>query len=206
VWSAGDDIRGFELLAVIADPALDRVLASVPSLRGRGPWKLVRDPGAFPAAWVARRVREAPHWGGLYSELTRADRPDEAWFLSEDRTSMSPLTEPTARVARVQSWDRRTAIVEHDGSCILILRRTHYPGWTYRVDGGAAHPVLKVNGGLQGVPLNGTGTSRVELHYRPTGLGQAAALTLTALAAAVIVVISQGLVVRIKREAASRSR
>src|SRR4029077_9385397 len=36
VWGADDDVRGVEVLAVIADPALDRVMASVPSLRGRG--------------------------------------------------------------------------------------------------------------------------------------------------------------------------
>src|SRR5262249_31892892 len=66
VWPAGDDVRGVEVLDVIAAPALDRVLSTVPSLRARGPWKLVRNPGAFPPAWVTRRVREVPHWGALY--------------------------------------------------------------------------------------------------------------------------------------------
>jgi hypothetical protein len=182
IWSADDDIRGFTLLAVVPDPALDQVMARVPKLRGRGPWKLVRDPAAFPPAWVARRVREADNWGRLYSALSMADLPDEAWFLTEDRPPELPG--PAAGTANVRSWDGRAAVVEHDGSCVLILRRTFYPGWFYRIDDGPELPVLKVNGGLQGVPLTGAGTSHVEASYHPTGLARAAAISLAAIAAA----------------------
>jgi hypothetical protein len=186
VWPAGGRlVGGIEVLDVIADPALDQLAAGVPSLRARGPWRLVRNHRAFPPAWVARRAHTAPRWGRLYTELSRADLPDEAWFLAGDRPATLP--EPTARAARVLSWDRRTAVVEHDGACILILRRTYYPGWTYRVGGGHAERVLKVNGGLQGVPLEGSGTTRVELQYRPPGLAQAAAVSLAALGAALFV-------------------
>jgi len=168
VWGADDDVRGTEILAEIADPSLDRLLASVHALSGRGSWKLVRNPDVLPPAWVARRIREAADWPGLYTGLTRGDVSDDAWFLSEDHPS--PLPDPTAQVAHVQSWDGQTAVVEHDGSCILVLRRTHYPGWVYQVDGGHEQPVLKVNDGLQGVRLLGSGTSRVLVRYRPTGL------------------------------------
>jgi hypothetical protein len=187
VWGTGDDVRGTELLAEMADPALDRVMGSVPILPGRGPWKLVRNRGVFPSAWVASRVREAPNWPRLYSALAYADLPDEAWILVEDRPPALP--EPTARSARVQGWDGRTATVEHDGSCILVLRRTHYPGWVYSLDGGPEQPVLKVNAGLQGVPITGAGTSRVEVSYHPTGLARAATVSLGALMAAVVVVV-----------------
>jgi hypothetical protein len=190
VWGADDDVRGVELVAVIPDPALDRVMASVPSLRGRGPWKLVRDPGAFPAAWLARRVRVAASWGRLYTELARADAPDEAWFLAESPPPAQSA--PTARMARLRSWDGRTAVAEHDGACILILRKTHYPGWVYRVDGGPEQPVLPVDGGLQGIPLDGAGTRRVEVRYRPTGLMPAATVTLAALAVALLVLLGAG--------------
>ncbi len=185
VWGADDDVRGFLVMAVIPDPALDRVMASVPHLHGHGPWKLVHDSYAFPPAWVARLVVAAKNWPELHTSLSMHDYPDQAWFLPEDLPP--PLPEPAARDARVLSWDGRTATVEHDGSCILILRRAFYPGWSYRVDDGPAQPVLRVNGGLQGVPLQGAGTSRVVLRYRPTGLAQAATVTLTALAAAALV-------------------
>ena len=145
--------------------ALSQVLPMYRS-SGLGPWKLVRVPDAFPPAWVARQVREAPNWGLLFLMLSQNDAPDEAWFLPEDRPPASPGR--GAQVASVRSWNGQTAIVEHDGSCILILRQTYYPGWVYRVDDGPEQPVHKVNGGLQGIPLSGSATSRVEVRYRPT--------------------------------------
>src|SRR5262249_39426974 len=36
LWAVGDDVRGTAVVAVLADPALDRALATVPNLRGRG--------------------------------------------------------------------------------------------------------------------------------------------------------------------------
>ena len=63
VWGAGDDVLGVDVLAVIPDPALDRVIGSVPHLRARGPWKLVHDPSAFPPAWVARRIMKDEELG-----------------------------------------------------------------------------------------------------------------------------------------------
>ena len=154
----------------------------------------MRDPRAFPPAWVARRVREAPGWGQLYTELSVVECPDEAWFLAEDGAPRLPA--PAARTADVRSWDGRTAIVEHDGSCILILRRVSYPGWSYRIDDGPEHRVLKVNGGLHGVPLAGSGTSRVEMAYRPTGLRAAAIVSLAALGAAIMVLCGTGVMTR----------
>jgi hypothetical protein len=185
VWGHDDDIEGTEPLAEMADPALDRVLATVPNLRGRGPWKVVRTPSVFPPAWAASRVREASSWGGLFSELSLRDAPDDAWFLTEDHPPSLPG--PSARVARVESWDGQKATVAHDGSCILIMRRTYYPGWFYRVDGGAEEPVLKVDGGLQGAVLVGSGTSHVVVHYRPTGLARAVTVSIAALAVAAFV-------------------
>jgi hypothetical protein len=191
IWCPGDDVRGTEVLAVIPDPALDRVMARVPSLQAHGPWTIVRDPAAFPAARVARQVREAPGWGQLYTTLSTGDHPDEAWFIAEDGAPR--LRDPTATAAQVLSWDGRTAVVDHDGSCVLILRRTHFPGWSYRIDGGPERPVLKVDGGLLGVPLEGSGTRRVEVTYHPSGLRRAATISIAALGMAVLVVGVAGL-------------
>ncbi|MGP0068917.1 MAG: hypothetical protein ACLQGP_35620 [Isosphaeraceae bacterium] len=185
IWGAGDPVEGTEVLAVIPDPALDRVIESVPHLRVRGPWKLVKTRGPFPAARVASRIMKAETWGELYTTLSDAEFKDDAWVLAEDEAPALPG--PAARSSRVLGWDGRTASVEHDGSCVLILRRTYYPGWTYRIDGGPERPVFKVDGGLHGIPLVGAGTSRVELRYRPTGLDRAATVSLSALAAALLV-------------------
>ena len=191
VWGTDDDVRGTEIEAEIADPSLDQLIASVPVFRGRGPWKLVRNPNVFPPAWVAYHIRQAPSWAVLYSELMRKDVSADAWFLSDDHPPTLP--DPIAQVARVQSWDSQMAVVEHDGSCILVLRRTYYPGWVYHVDDGPEQPVLKVDGGLQGVRLVGSGTSHVVLHYEPTGLRQATKIALIALATAVLVLAAPGL-------------
>ena len=192
VWGTNDDVQGTEILAEVADPIVDRLLATMPALRTHGPWKLVRNSEVFPSAWVARHIREAPDWPTLYSKLTRQPGiPDEAWFLGEDHPF--PIHEPIARLARVLSWDGQTAVVEHDGSCILVLRRTYYPGWFYRVNGGPVQAMRKVDGGLQAVQLVGSATSRVSMYYWPTGLAGAAWTTTTAVAAALLVLVIAGL-------------
>lgn len=190
VWGQNDDTRGTKVLAVIDDPVLDQMMAGMPKLHAKGPWKLVHDPRAFPSAWVARRVHEARVWGQLYSELSIADAPDDAWFLAEDRVPKPPG--PVANIATVRSWDGRTAEVDHDGSCVLILRRVYYPGWTYRIDGGPWQPVRKVDGGLQGILLSGSGTSRVETVYHPTGLRAAAVVSIVATLGALVVLVAGG--------------
>ncbi len=86
-------------------------------------------------------------------------------------------------VASVLSWDGRTATVEHDGPCRLVVNRTYYPGWTYRIDDGDAKPVTSV-GGLQAADVAGAGTHRVAFTYRPTNLTTFAATSATATALA----------------------
>jgi hypothetical protein len=187
VWGSADSVRGTEIVAELPDPAIDQALANAVNTRksGLGPWKLVRIPNAFPPARVVRHVSVAPAWGLLFSVLSFNDARDEAWFLAEDNPPELP--DPRAGVAEVRSWDGRSAIVAHDGSCILIVRRTYYPGWSYRVDDGPEQPVLKVDAGLQGALLVGAGTSRVTLQYRPTGWTSAATISLSALAAVAVV-------------------
>lgn len=161
VWGSLDPVWGTEILTKIVDPALDRVLAniSVFSRGGLGPWKLVRVPDPFPHAWVARQTRQASDWSSLFLALSFDDRFDEAWFLAEDYPRSLP--DDFARTASVRSWNGQTAVVEHDGACVLILQRTYYPGWVSLVNGGPEQPVLKVDGGLQGILLTGSGTSHV---------------------------------------------
>ena len=79
----------------------------------------------------------------------------------------------------------------------MILRRVAYPGWVYRIDDGPWQRVLKVDGGIQGVPLAGSGTSRVETAYRPTGLRAAAIVSLAVLGAAIMVLCGTGVMTRL---------
>ena len=208
IWTADDNIHGTEVVAEVDDPVLYRLLRTSARLQRQTGWKLVRYPNPFPSAWVTVRGHETSNWGILYAVLSGADLIDEAlflegegprkshsqergWELEFQRQLEAPIATdidmgPPARLADLKDWDGRTAIVDHDGSCYLIIRRTYYPGWTYRVNDGPEQPVLKVNGGLQAAALTGTGTSRVTFQYRPTGLRPALSLSAGSAAAALI--------------------
>jgi hypothetical protein len=193
VWGSADFVFGTDVIARIPDPVLDLLMATVPASResGLSPWTLVRVPGTFPPAWTAREIRRAPEWRAIFYVLSENDAANEAWFEPGDAPDGFP--ESSGGSARVKTWDGKTAIVEHTGPCILIIRRAFYPGWTFQVDGGAKHAVLKVNCGFQAVPLLGSGTRRVEFHYQPTGLNRGTAVSLAALGGALIVILVSGL-------------
>jgi hypothetical protein len=186
IWTDDDQVRGTEVIAELDDPALSRLLGSSTQTKHQSRWKLVRYPDPFPPAWVAVRSREAAGWGALYAALARDDLADEAWFLPGEGPSVAIDNRALAHVAAVRKWDGSTAIIDHDGTCYLIVRRTYYPGWFYRLDDGPEQPVVKVSGGLQGAALTGTGTSRVTFQYHPTGLRPALVLSAGSAAAALI--------------------
>lgn len=219
IWSSIDDVSGTEVVAEFDDPVLRRVLRRDQRLQRQARWRVVRYRDPLPPAWIALRGHEIWAPETVYTTLTMEDLHEDAYFLHHDG---APPTEasarlthadfedekhlprhvdidlgPTATRAEVRSWDGREAVVEHDGVCYLILRRTYYPGWTYRIDGGPEQPVLKVNGGLQCVPLVGRGPSRVTVRYRPVGLRRA--VLVSALSASTALLIALGSLVVARR-------
>ncbi len=193
VWGSADDVSGTKVLETIDDPWLDRLMATIPTaLRGGlGPWRIAQVAGAFPPAWIAHDIHEAKNWKQAFYYLSLGDRQNEAWFEPGDAPPDFPPSTTTS--ARVKSWDGTVAVVEHNGPCILILRRVYYPGWSYQLDDGSKRPVLKVNCGLQGVPLLGAGTQRITLQYGPTGLVRAVIISVAAVAIALIVLLATGI-------------
>jgi hypothetical protein len=165
------------------DPALDRCLDGSPSTR----WRLWRTSAAFPAARVALRATEVPDWPSLYSRVSNSLDPSETWYLPLDLPPDGPG--PRATRAEVLSWDGREAVVDHDGTCDLIVRRAYYPGWMARVDGGPEIPVGKIDVGLQGVRLTGAGQSRVEFIYKTTYLNFTTPVSLGALVLALLALL-----------------
>lgn len=186
VWDDDDDTDPAEVVLIARDEALDRLLrGGIPAVDRRR-WKLVRHPDPAPPIWVARKVVRADNWEHVFGDLSFKDAPDEAWYQPQDLPPES--SSPRARSARVVRWDGLSGEIEHDGACDLIVRRTWYPGWSARIDGGPDQPVRHVNGGLQGVRLDGSGLSRVTLTYRPTGLRFSSRTSLVATTSALIVV------------------
>jgi len=223
VWMESDNTRGTVVLAELTDPTLERMLSAFRPVTQDTRWNLVRYPESFPVAWIALRAFEVGNWESLFATLTAEDRVGEAWFIHGDgppeaevksrrslensaakdlmpRALTIELGTP-AQTARVKARDALTLVVEHDGTCYLVVRRTYYPGWFYQINGGPERPVLKVNGGLQCVPLTGSGTSRVTFSYRPSRQRVGAAISLGSTAAALVVLI--GGLVRGPRRASS---
>ncbi len=145
------------------DRALDRIVPRSPTEPPARLWSIIRLDEPFPEARAAARARTASDRRALVDQLSHFDDLDVAWFLAEDGIP----ARPDARSARLNSWDGSVAEVEHDGPCDLVIARTFDPGWLARVSGGREHPVQPVDGGFQAVRIEGSGTDRVALRYRP---------------------------------------
>jgi hypothetical protein len=142
-------------------------------------WSIERLPIRPVAARVAIHQYSAyyPEFSS-YAQLGLLAEDEVAGFRGE---ALPPLS---ARNARLLTWEGRSGEVEHDGACVLVLTRTAYPGWSFRLDGGPPQPVISVDGGMQGIPIPGAGSTRVAVEYRPTGLVPMASLSLLGLVAA----------------------
>jgi hypothetical protein len=182
VWDEPVTFGPDETETTYDDPALDRIAYRPVGVRARRRWRVVRHPDPFPEARVARTVRLAPDRKQLLDQLMLSDSLDEVLFVASEAPPDGPG--PRARAARLARWDRDEGVVEHDGTCDLVLLRAFDPGWRARVNGGAWRPVVPADGGLVAVRLTGEGPSRVALRYQPPGLVPGAIVSAAAVAAA----------------------
>jgi hypothetical protein len=180
VWDAPVARQGVVTLLEAEDSVLDRLVFKPPGAPSRATWRLVRYDDPFPQVRAAIRVRIATHKQSLLSAIDFDADPQTVWYAVGDKPSN--LGEPRATSARVLSWDGLTAVVEHDGSCELVINRTYYPGWFASVNDGNEHAVARAELGIQAVHLSGKGKSRVTFVYRPTYLRRASRLGVAAIA------------------------
>ncbi len=179
LWDRSVPSPGVEVVLDGPDPTLDRLVVKPPGSLPRATWRLVRYRGSFPEARCATRRRVAPNLSTLLSEIGFDRDPHTVWFLAGD--PLPPPQDAPATDARVESYDGRTAIVEHDGSCDLVVNRTYYPGWFASVNGGLEVPVSRAELGIQTVPLAGRGRSTVRLTYRPATIGWSSVLSISSI-------------------------
>ena len=132
--------------------------------------------GAFPPAWIAHDIHEAKDWKQAFYYLSLGDRQNQAWFEPGDTPPDFPQLDNWLGTRKELGWHRggrrarRPMYLDPAGEL-------YYPGWSYQLDDGSKRPVLKVNCGLQGVPLLGAGTQRITVQYSPTGLLRAAIIS-----------------------------
>jgi hypothetical protein len=169
------------------DPALDLLGYRPVGRPARRLWRVVHHPDPFPEARVALRARVAPDRRTMIGILSTYEGRDEAWFYPDDLPPRG--ASPPARSARVVAWDGRAGVVEHDGACLLVLTRAYDRGWRARVGDGPEAPVLRVDGGLQAIRIEGAGRTRVSVRFEPPALLASAAVSAVAASAALAIVV-----------------
>lgn len=184
IWPGPPPTEGFTPIQSGQDPALD-LLAYRPAGAPRNrTWTLYRLDDPFPTARAATHAVVVPNREALLEALSTSNHVGDAYFLPADLPE-SDREDARARQARVIAWDGGSGTVESDGACIVVLRRTFYPGWTYQVADQPARPVCRVDGGLQALRIPRGGTNRFRVHYKPTGWRTLCGVSITAMAAAI---------------------
>ncbi len=162
--------RGAEAVWSGADPALQKLAIRVgkpDDVEANGLyWALLRLPDPLPAVRIVTSVRRpAAGMTDIFYEAQFV--PELALIANGD--DLPELKGRWATSTRLRSWSGDHGVVEHDGACGLVLNRTYYPGWRYRVNGGDWRAVSRVNGGIQALWIDGVGVSKVETRYFVTG-------------------------------------
>ena len=212
IWDVPIDAPNAELVAEGPDEALDRLASRPAGSAPHSKWRLYRFKEARAPVVAVARTRTVTSGPDGRQFVQAYDFRIPPFRKFDPRTTPFEMSArpaewtPDATRAEIASWDGSTAVLEHDGPCHVLVNRTVYPGWTYRVDDGPPTPVLRgslstIDGGgawadqdgVQAAFVPGAGTHRVTFSYRPTNLTTFAALSIGGLALALGVVAWSGL-------------
>lgn len=167
-----------ETLVTRSDPALDRVVYRAADQPEKRSWRVLRLRVPFPGARVATQSRVVPDRNVMRDQLSRSDALDYVYYLPQDAPRGDG--EPRANAARVLQWDGRSATIEHDGACDLVLARAYDPGWRASIAGGRDVAVHRADGGFQAIRVPGSGQTRVNVRYEPPSLQRGIAISIAA--------------------------
>ncbi len=152
---------------------------------GQDGWKIFRNPGAFPRAWIVREARAAKDRKAVREGVVdpAADLRRVAFVMGDP-----PKLDGCGDAGSVRWLDRKAGRIRLEASSgcrgMLVVADTWYPGWKARVD-GASEPVLEVDGGLRGVVL-GPGKHMIEMYFAPWSFYVGTAMTVSAVVAALL--------------------
>ena len=180
VFEGERGVRPSTVIYLGEDKTLDTLLPSTRETKFPRVWRVERYPPTFPEARVAREVRVVNGWTEMYPALLKGTNPDQVLYDSNETPPESPG--PRASRVTLKEWDGREGVVDHDGDCDLVLRRTFYPGWTARINNGPPIPLHPADGGFLSLRLVGKGPSRIETRYSPTRLSLYLTISAAALA------------------------
>jgi hypothetical protein len=143
--------------------------------------RIYDNPRALPRAWVVPVARPA---ADQLAAVTAPAFDPRREAVTED----GPAVSGTGGTATITGSDDERVTLRTNGSGMLVLSDTWYPGWHATVDGRDAK-IERVDQMLRGVRL-GPGAHTVEMSYRPTSfrIGWIVSLvTALALVAAIVV-------------------
>lgn len=148
--------------------------------------------GAMPRTWVVHRAIAAKD----VDELRRLIQDPSVNFATTavSLKALPPLEECSE--TGVWSFDRPdsdTMRMNADMRCrgLLVVSEAFYPGWEATVD-GKPQPIHEVFGALRGVVLD-AGSHRVEMRYRPGVVRLGAALSFSAIALSLLLIVAPAL-------------
>ncbi len=145
----------------------------------------------MPRAWLAGHVVVEPDAERQWQRLA-----DPAFDPRREVVLAQPVDLPVsgevvdcggeiAWLARLP--ERLSLAVRTQQPCVLVLSELDYPGWRVTVDGAGA-PLLRANGLLRAVALP-AGSHQIELDFRPATVRWGLAITLGALAVALVLMV-----------------
>ena len=141
-----------------------------------------RDPSFLPRAYVVPRAEVLPDGPGVVDRFEAID-PREAVVLDRDPLPDLPSRQPfTPADYRTDGPDRVEIRVRTRHPGLLVVADTWMPGWEAESD-GLAVPILRGNHWQRVIALDGTGTHRIVMTYRPPGLAVGRAISLASFAA-----------------------
>ncbi len=145
-------------------------------------WKVYEDAKAYPAAWVVHDTITESSQERLFQRLDdpAVDLHRTAFVNQPFLPEVEPAIIGTPDDVRFTGYEaNRLELVTRTGSRgLLILSENYYPGWKATVNGNDA-PILKVDGGLRGIPVR-RGESRIVLRYAPWNIFVGMTLSLLA--------------------------
>lgn len=150
-----------------------RALARLPSLFPE-PLYVARVENPLPFAWVVGSARSLPDEQALALLGSAAFDPTREVLVAQGPELVAAQGFAGAATLRARAAGHLELDAQANAAGFLVLPVTHDAGWQATVDGRPAL-VLRANVGFCAVPVT-AGGHRVELDYRPPGLGAGLAL------------------------------